>query len=247
MSRTGFLSDENMRKICHEGRPAPINRLDLMMMTPINTSQVYYRPTGKPPRFERPTNVASLILNKSRATGQDPQKLMSDYVRTLEEIRQRPRVPPSPLGKSVSRMASTLTYYTPDITDEILEALANAQIFVPPTPATPETPETPAPAPETPEPPSLSMRPLQIEEQDPLFGFQPGFEPPGVSRMPSIYRPEITEIERGRREMERRQREAEEGRPVMTMLRGERGRPSGLGTIEGSPSGRLAQRRMSGI
>lgn len=261
MSRTGFLSDENMMKICHEGRPAPINRLDLMMMTPINTSGVYYRPTGKAPRFERPNNVASLILNKARATGQDPKKLMSDYVRTLEEIRQRPRVPPSPLGKAPSRMASTLTYYTPDITDEILEALANAQLFVPEVPevGAPQTPETPFGLQEglfdkPPGSPPSPMRPLIIEEEMPPmsedpdyrgFDFPVGFEPRGLTRAPLGSRPEMTAIERGRQEMTRRQKEAGRGRPVRTILSGERGRPTGLGTIEGVPSGSLAERRMT--
>lgn len=122
------LSDEAMRQVCFEGKPAPMGRLDLLLPPPKNTSGVYYRPTGKNPRMERPINVASQVSNLSSVSKTPKATLFSAYVATLADK------PDVKMGIDPSRYYGRgTTSYTPDLTDEIYETLLNAQVYKEPT------------------------------------------------------------------------------------------------------------------
>ena len=119
-----FLSDENMRKICFEGRPVPMDRLDLMLPPQMNTSPVYSKPTGTNPRMERATSVTDQIATLSRASGISKDTLFELYRKTLENKKDVKMD-----FAAVRRLKSGPTRYIPDITDEIMRILLEAQVF----------------------------------------------------------------------------------------------------------------------
>lgn len=122
------LSDEVMRKVCFEGKTIPMGRLDLLLPPPKNTSGVYYKPTGKLPRMERPINIASQVSNLSSVSRTPKETLFSAYLATLADK------PDVKMGINPSRYYGRGTSsYTPDLTDEIYETLLNAQVYQRPT------------------------------------------------------------------------------------------------------------------
>lgn len=122
------LSDENMRKICFEGKPTPLERLDLLLPPPRDTSGIYYKSTGKNPRMERPINVASQISNLSSLSKTSKESLFQAYTDALADKRD------VKIGIDPSRYYGRGTSsYTPDLTDEIYETLLNAQVYKEPT------------------------------------------------------------------------------------------------------------------
>jgi len=64
--RTGYLSDESVRRICADQQPIPMDRRDLYIPEPINTSAIQYRPTGEPRRFRRPATLGMMTREMSR-------------------------------------------------------------------------------------------------------------------------------------------------------------------------------------
>lgn len=118
------LSDEAMRELCFEGKPVPLGRLDLLLPPPQNTSNVYYKSTGKNPRMERPINVAAQVSNLSSASKIPKESLFKAYTETLSNK------PDVKIGINPKRYYGRGTSsYTPDLTDEIYETLLNAQVY----------------------------------------------------------------------------------------------------------------------
>ena len=64
--RTGYLSDESVRRICADQQPIPMDRRDLYLPEPINTSAIQYRPTGEPRRLRRPATLGMMTREMSR-------------------------------------------------------------------------------------------------------------------------------------------------------------------------------------
>jgi len=119
-----FLSDQNMMKICFEGRPVPMNRLDLMLPPQMNTSPVYVKPTGTNPRMERPASVDTQIATLARASGVPKATLFELYRKTLENKKD------VKMDFSKAKLEGRVPgRYIPDITDEIMRILLEAQVF----------------------------------------------------------------------------------------------------------------------
>jgi len=122
------LSDEAMRELCFEGKPVPLGRLDLLLPPPENTSDIYYKPTGKNPRMERPINVAAQVSNLAALSKTPKESLFQAYIET------RANKPDVKISINPSRYYGRgTTSYTPDLTDEIYETLLNAQVYERPT------------------------------------------------------------------------------------------------------------------
>ena len=211
-----FLSDQNMRKICFEGRPIPMDRFDLMLPPQMNTSPVYVKPTGTNPRMNRPITVDAQISNLARASGMSKSSLYEAYRKTLESKKDVKLE-----FAAVRRLRSTPTRYIPDITDEIMRILLEAQVFS--GDLVPQPPEGPRPEPtfltqtrlltepELPSETELNFPP-RFNQFYPPVGFEGdfGFETRG-------YNPAM--------ETTRRIKEAQQGRPAYGQLTGEPGRP----------------------
>lgn len=122
------LSDKAMRELCFEGKTVPLGRLDLLLPPPQHTSSVYYKPTGKNPRMERPINVAAQVSNLAGLSKTPKESLFQAYIET------RANKPDVKIGINPSRYYGRGTSsYTPDLTDEIYETLLNAQVYKTPT------------------------------------------------------------------------------------------------------------------
>lgn len=215
------LSDENMRKICFEGRPVPMDRLDLMLPPQMNTSPVYSKPTGTNPRMERPTSVTAQISNLARASGMSKSSLFEAYRKTLENKKDVKMD-----FAAVRRLKSSPTRYIPDITDEIMRILLEAQVFS--GDLVPQPPEGPRPEPTFLTQTRLLTDPMSSESELPSeteLNFPPRFN--------QFYPPVGFESEFGfetrpynvAQETTRRIKEAEQGRPVYGQLTGAPGRP----------------------
>lgn len=218
-----FLSDENMRKICFEGRPVPLDRLDLMLPPQMNTSPVYSKPTGTNPRMERATSVTDQIATLARASGMSKDTLFELYRKTLENKKDVKMD-----FAAVRRLKSTPTRYIPDITDEIMRILLEAQVFS--SDLAPQPPEGPRPEPTfltqtrrlvEPELPSQTELtfPHRFKQFYPPVGFEGEFDFATRGFNPAM-------------ETTRRIKESAEGRPAMATLTGS-GRPRAfeLGSI----------------
>jgi len=211
------LSDESMRKHCFEGKTIPIDRLDLMLPPAELVSPVYYRPTGTNPRMERPINVAAQINNLATLSKMPKDTLYKAYLDTLKDK------PDVKLGVTPRRFRSTPNSYVPDITDEIMATLLEAQVY---------------------SNPSYSERRQELLDEasalDREIGRLTGApQPPerpitGVApptRFSQFYPPPGTEdlfgfaVGRGQSETERTRAEAQEGRPSYATLTGTPGRP----------------------
>ena len=92
-TRTGFLSDENIKKICLTQMQIPMNRMDLLPANPINVSEIYSRPLKEPPILKRPANAAIMLAAAEKLTGVN---MAGDF---LEEYRKKipDKAPPSML------------------------------------------------------------------------------------------------------------------------------------------------------
>lgn len=212
-----FLSDQNMMKICFEGRPVPMNRLDLMLPPQMNTSPVYYKPTGTNPRMERATSVTDQIATLARASGVSKDTLFELYRKTLENKKDVKLD-----FAAVRRLRSTPTRYIPDITDEILRQLLEAQVFsgdlIPSPPDDGSRPNRTFMTetrlltdPELPSETEMSFPP-RFNQFYPPVGFESEF---GFETRPYNVAQETT----------RRIKEADQGRPVYGQLTGAPGRP----------------------
>jgi len=81
-TRIGFLSDENMRKHCATHRPIPINRIDLLPTTPVNTSGINTGKVKNPRIISRPSTASIMINNSMNLTGRDVTNQYIDGLRT---------------------------------------------------------------------------------------------------------------------------------------------------------------------
>lgn len=81
-TRTGFLSDENMMKICATHRPVPINRTDLLPARPVNTSGIYSRKLKDAPVSQRPAKASYMLNSVEEITGIN---VSASYVEQLEK------------------------------------------------------------------------------------------------------------------------------------------------------------------
>lgn len=81
-TRIGFLSDENMRKHCATHRPIPIERIDLLPVTPVNTSGINTGKVKNPRIISRPSTASIMINNSMNLTGRDVTNQYIDGLRT---------------------------------------------------------------------------------------------------------------------------------------------------------------------
>jgi hypothetical protein len=193
-----------------------MNRLDLMLPPQMNTSPVYSKPTGTNPRMERATSVTDQIATLARASGVSKDTLFELYRKTLENKKDVKME-----FAAVRRLRSTPTRYIPDITDEIMRQLLEAQVFS--GDLVPQPPEGPRPNrtfmtetrlltdPELPSETELSF-PRRFNQFYPPVGFESEF---GFETRPYNVAQETT----------RRIKEADQGRPVYGQLTGAPGRP----------------------
>ena len=212
-----YLSDENMRKICFEGRPVPMDRLDLMLPPQINTSPVYYKPTNTNPRMERPSSVTDQIATLARASGVSKDTLFELYRKTLENKKDVKME--FAKAKLEGRVPGR---YIPDITDEIMRQLLEAQVFsgdlIPSPPDEGSRPNRTFMTetrlltdPELPSETELNF-PRRFNQFYPPVGFEADF---GFETRNFNVAQETT----------RRIKEAQQGRPAYGQLTGEPGRP----------------------
>ena len=82
MIRSGFLSDENMRKMCGMTQPIPMDRIDLLPRTMENRSGLYSRPLKTPQILSRPATAGVMIQATEKLTGRD---LSIDFKMALEK------------------------------------------------------------------------------------------------------------------------------------------------------------------
>lgn len=144
--RTGYLSDESVRRICADQQPIPMDRRDLYLPEPINTSAIQYRPTGEPRRFRRPATLGMMTremsrLNPSINYNEAYLQLLADRP-VREPVRANiPAVNPTVVPPSVMQNAFI------DLQAELASLLAEmpAPAPAPPTPE-PEPPSTPVPS-----------------------------------------------------------------------------------------------------
>ena len=215
------LSDESMRKHCFEGKTIPIDRLDLMLPPAELVSPLYYRPTGTNPRMERPINVAAQINNLATLSKMPKDTLYKAYLDTLKDK------PDVKLGVTPRRFKSTPNSYVPDITDEIMTTLLEAQVYS--NPSYSERRQAlidEANALQSPERPPT--QPTFLSQTRPITGVAP------PTRFSQFYPPPGTEdlfgfaVGRGQSETERRREESSASTGIRTQfatLTGTSGRP----------------------
>ena len=116
-TRTGFLSDENMKKMCSIHRPVPMDRMDLLPQNPINTSGLYMRKLKDPPILKRPAKASSMLNSVERMTGRD---VSASYVEQLEKRidRQPIRMLSRQFG-GVDQQTYTNLSSVPNVADEM--------------------------------------------------------------------------------------------------------------------------------
>lgn len=216
-----FLSDENMRKICFEGRPVPMNRLDLMLPPQMNTSPVYVKPTGTNPRMERPSSVDTQIATLARASGVPKSTLFELYRKTLENKKD------VKMNFSKAKLEGRVPgRYIPDITDEIMRILLEAQVFS--GDLVPQPPEGPRPEPTFLTETRLLTDPMSSDSELPSeteLNFPPRFNqfyPPAGLESDFEFQTRPFNVAQ---ETARRIKEAEQGRPAYAQLTGAPGRP----------------------
>ena len=117
MLRQGYLSDENMRKMCAINQPVPMHRLDLLPRPMPNRSGLYSRPLKQPQVLPRPATANIMVEATEKLTGRD---LSADYKQALEkEVKLAPipkTLPPSrgratPIYGSLHRQSLADTTY----------------------------------------------------------------------------------------------------------------------------------------
>lgn len=116
-TRTGFLSDENMKKMCATHMPVPMNRPDLLPARPVNTSGIYMRKLKEIPVLQRPAKANYMLNSVEKITGKD---VSVSYVEKLEErIDRRPaKILPRAFG-DIDQQTYTNLSSVPNIADEM--------------------------------------------------------------------------------------------------------------------------------
>ena len=82
MLRSGYLSDENVRKRCGMTQPIPMDRIDLLPRPMENRSGLYSRPLKTPQILSRPATAGVMIQATEKLTGRD---LSIDFKMALEQ------------------------------------------------------------------------------------------------------------------------------------------------------------------
>jgi len=82
MLRSGYLSDENVRKRCGMTQPIPMDRIDLLPRPMENRSGLYSRPLKTPQILSRPATAGVMIQATEKLTGRD---LSIDFKMALEK------------------------------------------------------------------------------------------------------------------------------------------------------------------
>jgi len=116
-TRTGFLSDENMKKMCATHMPVPMNRPDLLPARPVNTSGIYMRKLKELPVLQRPAKANYMLNSLEQITGKD---VSVSYVEQLEKRidRQPAKILPRTFG-DIDQQTYTNLSSVPNIADEM--------------------------------------------------------------------------------------------------------------------------------
>ena len=99
--REGYLSDSNIKKICPEHQPIPMNRLDLLPRPMADRSGMYSRPLKQPKIISRPETAYTMLQATQNLTGRD---LTIDYKKAIakeQKIPVYPEVLPIPGGDAI--------------------------------------------------------------------------------------------------------------------------------------------------
>jgi hypothetical protein len=123
--REGFLSDENMKKICALHRPIPMHRLDLLPRPMTNRSALYSRPLKEPKVISRPQTAQIMLNQTERLTGRD---LSIDYKKALSNeprMPNYPKLPGAPSGLRTTPIYGNFIVRGPSIADVAYQLLAD--------------------------------------------------------------------------------------------------------------------------
>ena len=155
--REGYLSDSNIKKICAEHQPIPMNRLDLLPTQMKDRSGIYSRPLKQPKIISRPETAHTMLQATQNLTGRD---LTIDYKKAIAKEQKMPVYPevlPIPGGEvtpiygsqvSTGTTVANLTYAALLQTTQTAGAPIAAPVAAPvaaPT-AAPTVPSTSAPS-----------------------------------------------------------------------------------------------------
>ena len=88
--REGYLSDSNIKKICPEHQPIPMNRLDLLPTPMVDRSGMYSRPLKQPKIISRPETAYTMLQATKKLTGRD---LTIDYKKAIAKEQKIPVYP----------------------------------------------------------------------------------------------------------------------------------------------------------
>ena len=88
--REGYLSDSNIKKICPEHQPIPMNRLDLLPTPMRDRSGMYSRPLKQPKIISRPDTAHTMLQATQNLTGRD---LTIDYKKAIAKEQKMPVYP----------------------------------------------------------------------------------------------------------------------------------------------------------
>jgi len=88
--REGYLSDSNIKKICAEHQPIPMNRLDLLPTPMTDRSGIYSRPLKQPKIISRPDTAHTMLQATQNLTGRD---LTIDYKKAIAKEQKMPVYP----------------------------------------------------------------------------------------------------------------------------------------------------------
>ena len=123
--REGFLSDENMKKICALHRPIPMHRLDLLPRPMTNRSALYSRPLKEPKVISRPQTAQIMLNQTERLTGRD---LSIDYKKALSNeprMPNYPKLPGAPGGSRTTPIYGNFIVRGPSIANVAYQLLAD--------------------------------------------------------------------------------------------------------------------------
>jgi len=88
--REGYLSDSNIKKMCPEHQPIPMNRLDLLPRPMTDRSGMYSRPLKEPKIISRPDTAHTMLQATQNLTGRD---LTIDYKKAVAKEQKMPVYP----------------------------------------------------------------------------------------------------------------------------------------------------------
>lgn len=115
--RTGYLSDENIKKMCATHQQVPMNRPDLLPARAVNTSGIYMRQLKEMPVLQRPAKANYMLDSLEQITGKD---VSVSYVEQLEKKidRQPAKMLPRTFG-DIDQQTYTNLSSVPNVADEL--------------------------------------------------------------------------------------------------------------------------------